>query len=123
MMSAAGEAWSSHLDGRTALPRPTPSTARQSLRRQSGAEGSRTLDLLNAMHLTRYPDRPRACASVHHTNDFPSSMWTVAHVHGSSDSHPLTTPPPRGGARERGEALRRHVGQAQAFRGLGAPSG
>jgi hypothetical protein len=53
----------------------------------SGAEGSRTLDLLNAMHLTPCPGRPRASASVRHTTSFVPVVRTVANVRGSRVSH------------------------------------
>ena len=58
---------------------------------ESGAEGSRTLDLLNAMHLIACPGRPRASASVHYTRRSASSVWSVANVHGYSDSHTSAT--------------------------------
>ena len=76
---------------------------------RSGAEGSRTLDLLNAMHLTACPGRPRASASVHDTRSFVPIVRTVANVHGSSDGH--TT------------AIRRRplLGAAERARGHGAP--
>src|SRR5580765_5102426 len=58
----------------------------------SGAEGSRTLDLLNAMHLPACPGRPRTSASVPETSTCRSVPRTVATVRDPSDSHPTATP-------------------------------